>query len=176
MKSNLMKVLLSCFLALSFSLSFSSCTKDVPPELLSNKQKTTDKTEKKEMPDDSIHRNLKQNNSFHSTEEKSEGNSGENKEKMSGEGASKYITEADEADAKYQKSKSESDKKMCIEMQLKAANYLMFEADLPPREKYKPALTRYRRVIELDPKNEEAIANKTQIEEIYKSMGKPIPN
>lgn len=175
MKSNLTKILLSCFLALSLSLSFSSCTKDVPPELLSNKQKTTDKTEKKEMPDDSIHRNLKQNNSFHSTEE-SEGNSGENKEKMSGEGASKYITEADAADAKYQKSKSESDKKMCIEMQLKAANYLMFEADLPPREKYKPALTRYRRVIELDPKNEEAIANKTQIEEIYKSMGKPIPN
>ena len=176
MKSNLTKILLSCFLALSLSFGLSSCTKDVPPELLSNKQKTTDKTEKKEMPDDSIHRNLKQNNSFHSTEEKSEGNSGENKEKMSGEGASKYITEADEADAKYQKSKSESDKKMCIEMQLKAANYLMFEADLPPREKYKPALTRYRRVIELDPKNEEAIANKTQIEEIYKSMGKPIPN
>lgn len=175
MKSNLTKILLSCFLALSLSLSFSSCTKDVPPELLSNKQKTTDKTEKKEMPDDSIHRSLKQNNSFHSTEE-SESNSGENKEKMSGEGASKYITEADEADAKYQKSKSENDKKMCIEMQLKAANYLMFEADLPPREKYKPALTRYRRVIELDPKNEEAIANKTQIEEIYKSMGKPIPN
>ena len=176
MKSNLTKILLSCFLALSLSLSLSSCTKDVPPELLSNKQKTTDKTEKKEMPDDSINRSLKQNNSFHSTEEKSEGNSGENKEKMSGEGASKYITEADEADAKYQKTKSESDKKMCIEMQLKAANYLMFEADLPPREKYKPALTRYRRVIELDPKNEEAIANKTQIEEIYKSMGKPIPN
>jgi len=176
MTSNLMKILLSCFLAVSFSLSLSSCTKDVPPELLSNKQKTTDKTDKKEMPDDSIHRSLKQNNSFHGTEEKSEGNSGENKEKMSGEGASKYITEADEADAKYQKSKSESDKKMCIEMQLKAANYLMFEADLPPREKYKPALTRYRRVIELDPKNEEAIANKTQIEEIYKSMGKPIPN
>ena len=47
MTSNLMKILLSCFLAVSFSLSLSSCTKDVPPELLSNKQKTTDKTEKK---------------------------------------------------------------------------------------------------------------------------------
>ena len=87
MTSNLMKILLSCFLAVSLSLSLSSCTKDVPPELLSNKQKTTDKTDKKEMPDDSIHRSLKQNNSFHSTEENSEGNSGENKEKMSGEGA-----------------------------------------------------------------------------------------
>ncbi len=169
MTPNIMKILFTCLLALSLS----ACTKDVPPELLSKKQQTT---EKKDMPDDSIHRNLKQNNSFHSTEEKSESNTGENKEKMSGEGASKFISEADEADAKYQKSKSEADKKLCIEMQLKAANYLMFDADLPPREKYKPALIRYRRVIELDPKNEEAIANKTQIEEIYKSMGKPIPN
>lgn len=171
MTPNIMKILFTCLL----TLSLSACTKDVPPELLSNKQQQKT-TEKKEMPDDSIHRNLKQNNSFHSTEEKSETNSGENNEKMSGEGASKYVTEADEADAKYQKSKSEADKKLCIEMQLKAANYLMFDADLPPREKYKPALIRYRRVIELDPKNEEAIANKTQIEEIYKSMGKPIPN
>ena len=61
-------------------------------------------------------------------------------------------------------------------MQLKAANYLMFDADLPPKDKYKPALQRYRRVLELDPGNQEAMANKQQIEEIYQSMGKPIPN
>ncbi|MBK7159329.1 MAG: hypothetical protein IPH77_12425 [Ignavibacteria bacterium] len=52
----------------------------------------------------------------------------------------------------------------------------MFEADLPPKEKYKPALQRYRRILELDPCNKEAAANKKQIEEIYQSMGKPIPN
>ena len=161
-----------CFVFI-LAVTLASCTKDVPPELLSNKQKTA---EKKEMPDDSIHRSLKQNNSFHSTEENSGSNTGENKENMSGGDASKYVTEADEADSKYQKSKSESDKQTCIQKQLIAANFLMFEADLPPKEKYKPALIRYRRVIELDPKNEEAIANKTQIEEIYRSMGKPIPN
>ena len=100
---------------------------------------------------------------------------GENEEELD-EDALKYTKEADEADSKYQKSKSEEDKKACIFAQLKAANFLMFEADLPPREKYKPALQRYRRVLELDPKNQEAMANKTEIEDIYKSMGKPIPN
>jgi hypothetical protein len=57
-----------------------------------------------------------------------------------------------------------------------AANFLMFEADLPPKEKYKPALVRYRRILEIDPSNKEAAANKKQIEDIYESMGKPIPN
>ena len=33
-----------------------------------------------------------------------------------------------------------------------AANYLMFEAGLPPREKYRPALKYYRKILEADPK------------------------
>ncbi|MBK8550106.1 MAG: hypothetical protein IPL53_03230 [Ignavibacteria bacterium] len=165
---NIFKIVLTLFTALTLT----SCTKDVPPELLSNKQKTQEKQEKPQMPDDSIHRNLVKKDNFHSTEEKS----GESKDGMSNDEVVKYTSAADEADTKYQKSKSETDKKTCIEMQLKAANYLMFDADLPPRDKYKPALQRYRRVLELDPKNEEAMANKTEIEDIYKSMGKPIPN
>ena len=52
----------------------------------------------------------------------------------------------------------------------------MFQADLPPKKKYRPALRRYRRVLELDPSNKEAAANKKQIEDIYESMGMPIPN
>ncbi|MEZ4691957.1 MAG: hypothetical protein R3A12_18090 [Ignavibacteria bacterium] len=123
------------------------------------------------MPDDSIHRNLKPKDSFHGGS-----TTGEDKEEAVDEDALKYTKEADEADSKYQKTKSEEDKQACIYAQLKAANFLMFEADLPPREKYKPALQRYRRVLELDPKNQEAMANKTEIEDIYKSMGKPIPN
>ncbi len=165
---NLFKYLLSVL----FAASFISCTKDVPPELLSNKQKTPDRSK---MPDDSIHRNLMPKDNFHGSGDSKEG-SGEQSDGMSDKEVVKYTSEADEADAKYQKSKSESDKKKCIEMQLRAANYLMFEADLPPKEKYKPALQRFRRVLELDPKNEEALANKTEIEDIYKSMGKPIPN
>ena len=169
MTTNTVKILFACFLA--FSLL--SCTKDVPPELLSNKQK---EQKRPEMPDDSIHRNLKPKDSFHSGDQNSESNSGDKKEEITDEEATKYMKEADEADTKYQKTKSEADKAAAIEMQLKAANFLMFEADLPPREKYRPALIRYRRVLELDPKNQEAMANKTEIEDIYKSMGKPIPN
>jgi hypothetical protein len=56
-----------------------------------------------------------------------------------------------------------------------AGNYLMFEANLSPKKKYKPALKHYRRVLELDPSNAEAQRNKTQIEEIYTSMGREIP-
>jgi tetratricopeptide (TPR) repeat protein len=89
--------------------------------------------------------------------------------------AEQMVKEADDADAKYQKTKSDADKKVCIEKQMAAANYLMFEANLSPKKKYRPALKRYRRVLELDPNNDEAKQNKTQIEEIYKSMGMQIP-
>jgi hypothetical protein len=51
----------------------------------------------------------------------------------------------------------------------------MFDADLPAKEKYRPALKYYRMVLEADPSNEEAIKNKTEIERIYESMGMPIP-
>lgn len=168
MTQNILKVL---FVFL-FAIGLVSCTKEVPPELLSNKQQQQDK-EKPQMPDDSIHRNLKPKDSFHSG---SDSKDTEEKEAVTDGDALKYTKEADEADEKYQKSKSDADKQACISAQLKAANFLMFEADLFSREKYKPALIRYRRVLELDPKNQEAIANKTEIEDIYKSMGKPIPN
>lgn len=150
------------------SIVLYSCTKEVPPEMQSSKQKTLDQ---QKMPDDSIHRRLMPNDQFHS-----ENQSGNENQNMGDEKVLKYTSEADESDLQYQKSKSEKDKKECINKQLKAANYLMFEADLPSKEKYKPALMRYRRVIELDPKNEEALANKQQIEDIYRSLGKPIPN
>ena len=83
---------------------------------------------------------------------------------------------ADDAEAKYMKSKSDADKKDYILKQMGAANYLMFEANLSPKKKYKPALARYNKVLEIDPKNAEAMENKKQIEDIYQSMGMPIPN
>lgn len=66
-------------------------------------------------------------------------------------------------------------KKELITKHMTAGNYLMFEANLSPKKKYKPALKHYRRVLELDPSNAEAQRNKSQIEEIYTSMGRPIP-
>ncbi|HEY3251269.1 MAG TPA: hypothetical protein VGK25_09140 [Ignavibacteria bacterium] len=121
-----------------------------------------------QMPDDDIHRNLgnKQDQSTDSDTSKTKGDAK----------AEQLTKEADAADAKYQQTNSEADKKVCITKQLTAANYLMFEANLSPKKKYKPALQRYRRVLELDPNNLEAAENKKQIEDIYQSMGMPIPN
>jgi hypothetical protein len=75
--------------------------------------------------------------------------------------ADQLTKEADEADAKYKQTKSETDKNM-HNKQLTAANYLMFEANLSPK-KYKPALQRYNRVLELDPQNVEAMENKNKL-------------
>lgn len=152
-------------------LGISSCTKEVPPELQNNKTKITDQ---QKMPNDSIHRKAL-SETGHGNFSENEG-TGSGSESVGDKTADILIKEADEADMNYRKSKSENDKELCIEKQLLAANFLMFEADLPPKDKYKPALVRYRRVLELDPKNAEAAQNKKQIEDIYESMGKPIPN
>jgi|SRR4030095_5942026 len=142
-----------------------SCTKEVPKELLEKQNTQKQLPNQQQMPDDSIHRNLKQN-----TETETKGDTkGDPK-------AEEMTAAADDAETKYMKSKSETDKKTCIQKELAAANYLMFEANLSPKKKYRPALQRYRRVLELDPNNTEAMENKKQIEDIYKSMGMPVPD
>lgn len=158
-------------LIVSMGIILTSCTKEVPKELLNNQkpqqnqQQQQQQTDKSEMPNDSIHRNLGNNNS------------GDTKTDTQGDTKSDELMKAaDDAEAKYIKSKSDTDKKEYITKQMGAANYLMFEADLSPKKKYKPALARYNKVLEIDSKNSEAMENKKQIEDIYQSMGMPIPN
>ena len=152
----------SVLILIIVSFIIPSCTKEVPKELLENQNNQKQNVQQQEMPDDSIHRNLRQN----TTDTESKGDSK----------AEQFTKEADEADAKYEKTKSEGDKKTCIQKQLTAANYLMFEANLSPKKKYRTALKRYRRVLELDPGNQEAMENKKQIEDIYTQMGMPVPD
>jgi tetratricopeptide (TPR) repeat protein len=155
------------FTAVTAIIFFTGCTKEVPKELLEN-NKQQQPMSNQEMPDDSIHRNLKNPDPHGSTD----GTTGEGSDKL----VEKYTKDADDADAKFQKTKSDADKKAVIDKQMVAANYLMFEADLPPKQKYRPALKRYNRVLEIDPSNKEAAANKKQIEDIYQQMGMPVPN
>ncbi|MEO8399122.1 MAG: hypothetical protein ABI550_04810 [Ignavibacteriaceae bacterium] len=96
--------------------------------------------------------------------------SGQRDEKA--EGLSK---DADDAIAKYASDKSEVNRKDVIAKCLAAGNYLEFEANLPAREKYRPALKYFRKVLELDSSNQEAAKNKKEIEDIYIQMGMPIP-
>lgn len=82
---------------------------------------------------------------------------------------------ADDALAKYSADKSNENKKDAIDKCMAAAKYIEFEAELPAREKYRPALKYYRKVLEMDPANKEAEKNKKEIEDIYTQMGMPIP-
>ena len=102
-----------------------------------------------------------------STEKKSDGETDEKAVEIS--------AAADKSISAYESDKSEANKKAVIEKCLEAGNYLMFDATLPAREKYRPALKYYRMVLEADPSNEEAMKNKNEIERIYESMGMPIP-
>jgi hypothetical protein len=51
----------------------------------------------------------------------------------------------------------------------------MYNENLPPRQKYRPALKQYRQVLVYDPVNKDAKAKINVIETIYKQMGMPIP-
>ncbi len=145
------------------------CTKEVPKELL-NTNKQQSPSNKQEMPNDSIHKNLKSQGN----EQEQTTSAGYSEDSTT---VAKLTQQADEADSKYQKTKSEADKKEAVDKQLAAANFLMFKADsFTPKKKYRPALKRYNRVLEIDPTNKEAAADKKQIEDIYQSMGMPIPN
>lgn len=161
--------LISTFLSVLFlAFVLGSCTKEVPKEMQNTEKQAPSINPQQQMPDDDIHRNLN-NSKNQSTDTDTSKSKGDAR-------ADQLVKEADDADSKYMKTKSEGDKKNCILKQMTAANYLMFEANLSPKKKYKPALQRYNRVLEIDPGNSEAKENKKQIEDIYTSMGMPIPN
>jgi tetratricopeptide (TPR) repeat protein len=82
---------------------------------------------------------------------------------------------AKELYTKAETAEKSGDKDAQIKSYMEFANYMMFTANVPPRAKYRPALKMYRKVLALDPKNDEAIKNKAQIEEIYKMMGRDVP-
>ena len=56
------------------------------------------------------------------------------------------------------------------------ADYMTYESTVSPREgKYHRALIEYRHALELDPANEKALVEVAQIEDIYRSMNRPVP-
>lgn len=159
-KINLIIIFAIVFLA-------ASCTKEVPKELLKNeKPQQNQQQNQQQMPDDDIHKNIGKDKEDNTTGSDTKGDPK----------AEEMMKIADDSEAAYQKSKSDADRKAYIQKQLAAANYLMFEANLSPKKKYKPALQRYNKILEIDPQNAEAMENKKQIEDIYQSMGMPIPN
>lgn len=57
----------------------------------------------------------------------------------------------------------------------KEAEAVLVAPELEPKEKYPRALKLYREVVKLDPKNQGAKDSIKTIEDIYKSLGRPVP-
>ena len=128
------------------------------------------KMEEKKNPEESATPNPHSNSTAEKNTGSDKSSSGETDEK-----AETLSAAADKTISDYASDKSDEAKKELITNCMAAANYLMFEATLPAREKYRPALKYYREVLAVDPDNEEATRNKNEIERIYESMGMPIP-
>ncbi len=66
-------------------------------------------------------------------------------------------------------------KSTLVEALMGSADGYMYNEQLPPFRKYPNALRLYRRVVEIDKSNQKAKDNVAMIEQIYKSMGRPVP-
>jgi tetratricopeptide (TPR) repeat protein len=65
--------------------------------------------------------------------------------------------------------------KALAETHLKYGDSFMYNENLPPRQKYRPALKQYRTVLQYDKDNKDAQNKIKVIETIYKQMGMPVP-
>ncbi|MFZ1731785.1 MAG: hypothetical protein WBQ23_15915 [Bacteroidota bacterium] len=72
--------------------------------------------------------------------------------------------------------KKQGDKAQLTQAYITFGDYMQYESSVSPREgKYHRALVEYRKALELDPSNQKVVSEITQIEDIYRSMGRPIP-
>jgi tetratricopeptide (TPR) repeat protein len=80
--------------------------------------------------------------------------------------------------AKAAYAKNSRDKKTrsdYVEATVAYGNAVMMSPNLIPKDKYPQALKLFREALKVDPGHKQAKANKTMIEDIYKSMGRPVP-
>ena len=156
-----MRIFLALFI-MAFLLA--GCSKMEEKKLTDNKSQTNQNT-----PPTNPHGNMSQDN------QQNMDNTDMAPEDAVDPKADKLVKEADDFETVYAKNKTDDNKKLLAVKHLDAGNYLMFKATLNPRKKYGPALKQYNRILELQPDNAEAKANKKQIEDIYESLGRPIP-
>lgn len=68
-----------------------------------------------------------------------------------------------------------ADKQMQAQNLAEKAEKIMLDPALPPREKYPQALVMFRDALQIDPNNTLAKDSIKIIEDIYKGMGRPVP-
>ena len=66
--------------------------------------------------------------------------------------------------------------KALAETHMAKADFFMNDPATPPRMKYPTALREYRKTLEYDKTNKKAQESIKTIEDIYKQMGRPVPN
>lgn len=85
-----------------------------------------------------------------------------------GEAGKKPATEASAPPVSEEKQKE-------AEKMAKDAEKIMLDPKLPPKEKYPKSLGMFRKALEIDPNNGLAKESVKLIEDIYASMGRPVP-
>lgn len=80
------------------------------------------------------------------------------------------------AKSAYDAKQDAASKTALVEAYVKFADYMTYESPVSPRQgKYHRALVEYRHALALDAGNEKVLKEIAQIEDIYRSMGRPIP-
>ena len=76
----------------------------------------------------------------------------------------------------YDKSPTGANKKIVINAYAAFGDYMQYESPVSPRKgKYRRALMEYRHALKLDPTSEKIQREIQQIEDIYRSMNRPVP-
>jgi tetratricopeptide (TPR) repeat protein len=87
-----------------------------------------------------------------------------------------YIDKLATAKNNYEAQGSDETKANLVNAYIAFGDYMTYESPVSPRKgKYRRALLEYRHALELDPDNEKVLTEIKQIEDIYASMGRPIP-
>ncbi len=67
-------------------------------------------------------------------------------------------------------------KQSLVSAHIKYGHFFLYNDTLAPKVKYPTALKHYREALKLDPNNKDAQENANQIIDIYKMMGREVPN
>ncbi len=67
-------------------------------------------------------------------------------------------------------------KQSLVSAHIKYGHFFLYNDTLSPKVKYSTALKHYRAALKIDPNNKDAQDNANQIIEIYKMMGREVPN
>lgn len=87
-----------------------------------------------------------------------------------------YVDKVENTKAANDASGNAASKEALVKAYIEFGDYMQYSSPISPRQgKYHRALVEYRHALEIDPGNKKADGERMQIENIYSSMGRPIP-